>query len=93
MTKVSINEMPNGDIVEIRTYPGTEPLTYINGVLKHPRYRGPQGDWKEYFTWRPRKINGRWYWLTKIYRREKNRLVIPHQGWEYGDSFDILKSK
>lgn len=56
-----------------------------------PQWRGPEGKWQEYFTWRPRKVNGQWYWLTHIYRREKNKLVIPHCGWEYGDSFDVLK--
>lgn len=54
-------------------------------------YRGPQGTWVKYFTWKPRKINGRWYWLTNIYRREKNILVYPHQGFEYGDAFNMLK--
>ena len=91
MTSVTKQTLPNGDVVEVWTNPGAAPLTYINGVLQYSHYRGPQGQWHQYFTWRPRKINGRWYWLTKIYRREKNKLVIPHQGWEYGDEFDILK--
>lgn len=56
-----------------------------------PHYRGPQGPWQKHFAWSPKCINGRWYWLTTVYRREKNKLVIPHQGWEYGDSFDMLK--
>jgi hypothetical protein len=54
-------------------------------------YRGPQGAWRPYYTWKPRRINGKWYWLTTVYRREKNRLVIPHQGYEFGDGFDLLK--
>ena len=26
--------------------------------------KGPQGPWQEYFAWTPKRINGRWYWLT-----------------------------
>ena len=53
--------------------------------------KGPQGPWKPYYSWRPRQINGQWYWLTTIYRRERNRIVYPHQGYEYGNAFDVLK--
>ena len=53
--------------------------------------KGPQGPWKPYYSWRPRQINGRWYWLTTIYRRERNRIVYPPQGYEFGDQFDVLK--
>ena len=55
-------------------------------------YHGPEGSWLKYFTWKPRCINGKWYWLTNVYRRERNKLVIPHQGWEYGDDFDVLRT-
>lgn len=55
------------------------------------RYRGPQGPWEPEFAWRPRKINGRWYWLTTVYRREVNRMVWPSQGYEYGDTLDVLR--
>lgn len=54
-------------------------------------YRGPHGPWKSYYTWKPRKINGRWYFFTTIYRREKNVFVYPPQGYEYGDQFDVLR--
>ena len=54
------------------------------------KFRGPQGPWKPYFTWRPRRINGRWHWLTTIYRRERNIAVYPHQGYEFGDSGDFI---
>jgi hypothetical protein len=26
-----------------------------------------------------------------VYRRERNRVVWPHQGWEFGDALDLLK--
>jgi len=54
-------------------------------------FKGPGGPWQPYYTWRPRKINGRWYWLATVYRRERNRMVWPHQGWEFGDTLDLLK--
>ena len=54
-------------------------------------FSGPQGPWLPEFAWVPRRIKGRWHWLTTVYRREKNRIVYPHQGYEYGDCFDALK--
>ena len=54
-------------------------------------YKGPQGPWMPYFTRKPRKIKGKWYWLTTVYRREKNIAVYPHQGYEFGDGFVLLK--
>ena len=54
------------------------------------KFRGPQGPWKPYFTWRPRRINGRWHWLTTIYRRERNIAVYPHQGYEFGTGADLI---
>lgn len=56
------------------------------------RWRGPQGPWQPVFAWRPRRdIHGAWHWLRQIYRRERNRMVHPHQGWEYGTVFDAIK--
>ena len=55
------------------------------------KWKGPHGPWEPYFSWRPRCINGRWYWLTTVYRRERNLLVWPHQGYEFGDGFDLLR--
>ena len=52
---------------------------------------GCQGPWQAYYTWKPRQINGRWYWLTTVYRRERNKYVRPFQGWEYGDALDLLR--
>ena len=54
-------------------------------------FSGPQGPWRAEFAWVPRRIKGKWHWLTTVYRREKNRIVYPHQGYEYGDCFDALK--
>jgi hypothetical protein len=52
--------------------------------------RGPQGPWKPVFTWKPIKIRKRWYWLTTIYRRDRNIVVYPHQGYEFGDAGDFI---
>lgn len=92
MTTSTITKLPNGDEMEIRTNPGAAPIVFINGVLQS-RYRGPQGPWQPVFTWCTRRINGRWYWLTTVYKRERNRLVWPDQGYEYGDVFDALKDR
>lgn len=54
------------------------------------KFRGPEGPWKPYFTWRPRRINGQWHWLTTIYRRELNEYVWPPQGYEFGDDGDFI---
>ncbi len=55
-------------------------------------WRGVQGPWQPVFAWRPRKdIHGAWHWMRRIYRREKNRIVWPPQGWEYGTVFDAIK--
>jgi hypothetical protein len=54
-------------------------------------YRGPEGDWRPMFAWKPvRDIRGRWHWFSVIYRREKNRIVWPHQGYEYGTGVDFI---
>jgi hypothetical protein len=43
------------------------------------------------FAWWPVKIYDRWYWLQDVFRREKNKFVFPHQGYEYGTAFDVIK--
>jgi hypothetical protein len=55
------------------------------------KYKGSEGPWKPYYIWKPRCINGRWYWLSTVYRRERNIAVYPHQGYEFGDGFDVLR--
>lgn len=55
------------------------------------KFKGPGGPWKPYYAWKPRKINGRWYWLATVYRRERNKFIWPHQGWEFGDTLDLLR--
>jgi len=45
--------------------------------------------WEPYYTFRPRRIRGRWYWLEQIYRRWH---LSPGGGfWEYGDVLDFLR--
>jgi hypothetical protein len=58
------------------------------------KYSGPQGPWIAEFAYIPRKdIHGTWHWLSTIYRREKNRIIYPHQGYEYGTSVDYIIEK
>ena len=53
---------------------------------------GPQGPWESWFAVKPVKdIHGRWHWLRRIYRRQRNRVIWPPQGWEYGTLFDVVK--
>ena len=55
------------------------------------KFRGPQGPWEPYFAWRPKKdIHGKWHWLSHIYRRERNRVIYPHQGYDYGTSINKI---
>jgi hypothetical protein len=57
------------------------------------KYSGPQGPWKgPFFAWRPvRDIHGRWHWLKRVYRRYRNRMVWPPQGWEWGTFMDVVR--
>jgi hypothetical protein len=55
------------------------------------KYKGPEGKWQPLYAYTPIRIKGKWYWLTTVYRREKNIVVYPHQGYEWGNTFDALK--
>lgn len=86
MTTVTITTLPNGDIKETRTNPGCAPTVYINGVRQEPPLTTK---WEPWYAWRPVRVNGKWYWLTTVYRKF---LLSPGGGFHaYGDSFDILK--
>ena len=61
------------------------------GIDQMIKFKGSEGAWEPVYAKWPKKINGRWYWLTTVYCRERNRVVWPPQGWEYGDGFDVLK--
>lgn len=63
------------------------------GTTYQVKFRGPQGPWEgPMFAWKPvYDIHGQRHWLTRVYRREKNRMIWPQQGWEYGTVFDVLK--
>ena len=54
-------------------------------------YKGPHGPWKKEFAWMPKRIKGKIFWLTDVYKREKNRFVVPFQGYEYGTILDVLR--
>jgi len=46
--------------------------------------------WKKHYSFIPRKINGKWYWLSYVYRYY---TLSPGGGfWKYGDSFDALRN-
>ena len=54
-------------------------------------FRGPQGIWEPIFVWKPVRIRKKWYWLKTVFRRERNKYVMPNQGYEYGTAFDVLR--
>lgn len=45
-----------------------------------------QPQWQSWWCWYPRRVNGRWYWLDHIYRKE----TVGGQ-YIYGDEFDVLR--
>jgi hypothetical protein len=56
------------------------------------RLRGPGGPWEPWFAIKPvRDIHGQLHWLRRIYRRERNRMVWPPQGYEFGTAFDVIR--
>ncbi len=55
------------------------------------KFRGPEGPWQPVFAWRPvRDRHGAWHWLETIYRRQRNCIVWPDQGYEYGTGSDLV---
>ena len=49
--------------------------------------------WHLWFAWRPVKLNNRWVWLTRVYRKCINTYV-DHDDWkryEYGTILDVIK--
>ena len=49
--------------------------------------------WEPYYTKLPKRVNGKWYWRTWIYRK---KIPAPTDPWDYptyiyGDDFDKLK--
>jgi hypothetical protein len=51
------------------------------------------GDWKSFFAWFPVKIEKKYTWLKKVYRRQihyrlRDNVVVEY---EYGSLFTILK--
>jgi hypothetical protein len=51
---------------------------------------GPkENPWKPWYAWRPKQVNGIWYWHKWIYRRW---VLSPGGGfYQYGDSFDYIR--
>lgn len=46
--------------------------------------------WKKHYCLLPKHINGKWYWLTYVY---KHFQFSPGGGfWKYGDTFDALRN-
>lgn len=52
--------------------------------------------WEPHYTWVPKKVNDKWYWMTTIYRKVKvvygDRKLEPVE-YTYGDEFDLLKEQ
>jgi hypothetical protein len=95
LTYIRSTVLPNGDIKEIRTNPGAAPQVYINGVrqpLREPKNPNP---WQPWFAWRPVKVDGKWAWFERVYRRPIPKTYVTMDDWtqyEYGTLFDVLAS-
>jgi hypothetical protein len=87
MNPVAGQQRYNPDTHEFQVHTGTNWVN-IEGAIS---WKGPEGEWQRFFTWKPVKIRKRWYWLKHVFRRDKNRMVIPHQGYEYGTAFDVIR--
>ena len=84
--------------IVIISYPGKQKydggtVTTIGGSTVHTFTSSgnlTKINWEPYYTILPRRINGRWYCCSRVYRR----FNLDSQGgyWHYGDDFDILKN-
>lgn len=81
----------NPDTHEFQVHTGNTWMNIVTDMKGTIQYKGPEGEWQRFFTWKPVKIRKRWYWLKHVFRRDKNRMVIPHQGYEYGTAFDVIR--
>lgn len=99
MTTTTVYNRQDGSEVVLKTNPGAPPMVFLNGVIQSPSdYRvvgksvifGEKYDWQPHKLWRPKRVNGRWYWPgDRVYRR-----WVPSPGggfWRYGDEFDLLR--
>ncbi len=60
-------------------------------VQQGPVEREP---WKEWFAWRPVKVNGKTKWMQKVFRREIPKTYANYDDWtryEYGTVFDAIR--
>jgi hypothetical protein len=58
-------------------------------VIQHRDSKKQPWLWRPWLAWYPRRINGRWYWGSYVYR-----YYVPSPGvgfYRYGDEFDMLK--
>ena len=47
--------------------------------------------WERHYCIRPRRVNGRWYWLEYVYRKF---VLSPGGGfYKYGTEFDVLRDQ
>lgn len=77
----------------IISYPG--PPKYTGGTIQYngtttihtftSSERMEMIEWQQHYAVIPRRINGRWYWRTTVYRRRVDNR------WVYGDVFDALR--
>jgi hypothetical protein len=71
-------------------------MGYTNVSFNGAAYLKPGNEpkWEPYYTWVPKKVNGKWYWLTTIYRKKNidyGDQRFPPPRYIYGDEFDVLK--
>jgi len=101
MTTTTVYNLADGSVVELKTNPGAAPIVFLNGVIQQPGTYSLSGtnvifdtpqktwQWQQHYAWLPKRINGKWYWFTYVYRYW---CLSPGGGfWRYGDDFDKLK--
>lgn len=69
--------------------------TYVSGTTQH--YHDPVC-WESYFAWYPVKIDQKWFWLSRVYRKKSyydlTNISEPIKfNWIYGTIFDVLKEE
>jgi hypothetical protein len=56
-------------------------------LTKKNSYRQETSKWKEWFAWKPIVINGKRYWLQKVFRRE----ILLHIEYVNPETNELIK--
>ena len=54
----------------------------------------PRKPWEQWFAWRPVRVNGKFKWMKKVFRREIPKDYSNYDDWtryEYGTVFDAIR--